>query len=201
MTDNIHNHEGTERQKNGITSIDRLDVNLVFDALKLKKGDVFADIGCGAGDYSFKASELVGSSGLVYALDQWKEIEDRINIKASESKIKNIKAITSDLKFLPFNDNSCDFCFISMVLHGFDLSKHGESLFKEFHRILKPRGKLAIIEIKKEETLNYSDYKQVGSLLMPFRIESSSPKKDSDYVISIYKIDTNKVFPANIFKF
>ncbi|WP_304342726.1 histidine kinase [Chryseobacterium koreense] len=56
-------------------------------------------------------------------------------------------------------------------------------------------------EIKKEETLNYSDYKQVGSLLMPFRIESSSPKKDSDYVISIYKIDTNKVFPANIFKF
>ena len=32
-------------------------------------------------------------------------------------------------------------------------------------------------EIKKEETLNYSDYKQVGSLLMPFRIESSSPKK------------------------
>ncbi|WP_234111336.1 MULTISPECIES: outer membrane lipoprotein-sorting protein [Chryseobacterium] len=56
-------------------------------------------------------------------------------------------------------------------------------------------------EIKKDETLNYSDYKQVGSLLMPFRIESTSPKKDSDYVISLYKIDTNKVFPGNTFKF
>ena len=56
-------------------------------------------------------------------------------------------------------------------------------------------------EIKKEETLNYSDYKQVGSLLMPFRIESSSPKKDSDYVMMINKIETNKVFPANTFKF
>jgi len=56
-------------------------------------------------------------------------------------------------------------------------------------------------EIKKDETLNYSDYKKVGSLVMPFRIESSSPKKDGDYVMLINKIDINKVFPANIFKF
>jgi hypothetical protein len=32
-------------------------------------------------------------------------------------------------------------------------------------------------EIKKDETLDYSDYKKVGNLLMPFRIESSSAKK------------------------
>ncbi|HCN11737.1 MAG TPA: histidine kinase [Chryseobacterium sp.] len=56
-------------------------------------------------------------------------------------------------------------------------------------------------EIKKDETLVYADYKQVGSLLMPYRIESSSPKRDSDYVMLINKIETNKVFPANTFKF
>ncbi|AZA54997.1 histidine kinase [Chryseobacterium sp. G0201] len=56
-------------------------------------------------------------------------------------------------------------------------------------------------EIKKDETLSYSDYKKVGNLVMPFRIESSSPKKDGDYVMLINKIDINKVFPANIFKF
>ncbi len=56
-------------------------------------------------------------------------------------------------------------------------------------------------EIKKDETLVYADYKQVGSLLMPYRIESSSPKRDSDYVMIINKIETNKVFPANTFKF
>jgi hypothetical protein len=38
-------------------------------------------------------------------------------------------------------------------------------------------------EIKKDETLVYSDYKKVGNLTMPFRIESSSPKKDGDYVM------------------
>ena len=56
-------------------------------------------------------------------------------------------------------------------------------------------------EIKKDETLDYSEYKKVGSLSMPFRIESSSTKKDGDYVMMINRIDINKVFPANTFKF
>ncbi len=56
-------------------------------------------------------------------------------------------------------------------------------------------------EVKKDETLIYSDYKKVGNLSMPFRIESSSTKKDGDYVMLINRIDINKVFPANTFKF
>ncbi|MBK1896805.1 histidine kinase [Chryseobacterium paridis] len=56
-------------------------------------------------------------------------------------------------------------------------------------------------EIKKDETLTYSEYKKVGNLVMPFRIESSSSKKDGDFVMQINKIDINKVFPANTFKF
>lgn len=58
-----------------------------------------------------------------------------------------------------------------------------------------------IKEIKKEETINYSDYRKVGNLTMPFRIESSSPKKDADYVMLINKIETNKAFPERAFKF
>ena len=56
-------------------------------------------------------------------------------------------------------------------------------------------------EVKKEETLNYSDYKKVGNLVMSFRIESTSTKKDGDYVMLLNKVEINKVFPANIFKF
>ncbi len=56
-------------------------------------------------------------------------------------------------------------------------------------------------EIKKDETLLYSDYKKVGNLMMPFRIESSSAKKDGDYVMLLNKVEINKVFPANSFKF
>jgi len=56
-------------------------------------------------------------------------------------------------------------------------------------------------EIKKDETLDYSDYKKVGNLSMPFRIESSSTKKDGDFVMLMNRIDINKVFPSNTFKF
>ncbi|MGG1922425.1 MULTISPECIES: histidine kinase [Chryseobacterium] len=60
---------------------------------------------------------------------------------------------------------------------------------------------MLIKEVKKDETLIYSDFKKVGNIIMPFRIESSSPKKDGDYVMLLNRIDINKVFPANIFKF
>lgn len=56
-------------------------------------------------------------------------------------------------------------------------------------------------EIKKDETLTYSDYKKVGNLMVPFRLESSSAKKDGDYVMLLNKVEINKVFPANSFKF
>lgn len=149
----IYNHEGTEKQKNGISSYNRFDVNLVFEKLDLKEGYSFLDIGCGAGDYSIKASQIVGELGMVYALDQWKEIENRLNNKTKLLGIKNLIALTSDIKDrIPLDDKTCDLCFICTVIHGIDLSKYGKNLFKEIHRIIKKKGKLAIIEIKKEET-------------------------------------------------
>lgn len=56
-------------------------------------------------------------------------------------------------------------------------------------------------EVKKDETLTYSDYKKVNNLMMPFKIESATPKKEGDYVMILYKIEVNKAFPANTFKF
>lgn len=63
------------------------------------------------------------------------------------------------------------------------------------------RTYMLVKEVKKDETLLYSDYRKVGSLVFSFHIESSSPKKDSDYVMTINKVETNKVFPVNTFKF
>lgn len=60
---------------------------------------------------------------------------------------------------------------------------------------------ILIKEEKKDETLIYSDYKKIGNLMFPFRIESSSPKKDGDYVMLINKVEINKVLPSNTFKF
>ncbi|MDY3536511.1 outer membrane lipoprotein-sorting protein [Riemerella anatipestifer] len=55
-------------------------------------------------------------------------------------------------------------------------------------------------EVKKGETLLYSDFKKVNGLTMPFRIEASTPKKEGDYVMLFNKIEVNKAFPDNTFK-
>jgi ubiquinone/menaquinone biosynthesis C-methylase UbiE len=143
------NHEGIERQKQGISSFKRLDVEKIFTNLNLKEGEVFFDIGCGSGDYSLMASKLVGKNGKVYALDQWEEID----IRLKSLNVGNIFPLVGNIeKNLPLANNSCDICFVAMVLHGVDLELHGEKFFSEIYRILKPKGRIAIIEIKKEET-------------------------------------------------
>lgn len=55
-------------------------------------------------------------------------------------------------------------------------------------------------EVKKDETISYSDYRKVGHLQMPFRIEGSS-QKNVNYLIILNKIELNKVFPEDTFKF
>lgn len=148
-----HNHEGTERQKQGISSFSRINAELVFKTLNLKQGDFLIDIGCGAGDYAIKAAKIVGNKGIVYALDQWEEIALSLDKKASEQGLKNIKTLTSNIiNKLPLSDNIADVCLFVTVLHGVDLDIYGENLFNEIHRILKPSGRLVIVEVKKEET-------------------------------------------------
>lgn len=127
------------------------DPELVFSSLCLKEGDSFLDMGCGPGDYSIRASEIVGDSGIVYALDRWEDVIDELAEKALSRGLKNIRAIVSDIKeHLPVDDESVDLCFISTVLHSLDLADVEKSLFSEIHRVLKPGGRVAIIECKKE---------------------------------------------------
>ncbi|TXF79410.1 outer membrane lipoprotein-sorting protein [Chryseobacterium sp.] len=85
-----------------------------------------------------------------------------------------------------------------------DIYCHKVELTKNVNKTIyyfDSKSYMLVKETKKDEVLSYGDYRKVGTLMMPFRIESSSPKKDSDYLMLINKIEVNKVFPANTFKF
>lgn len=124
----------------------------IFGELDLKPGDIFLDLGCGNGDYSICAAEEVGDKGTVYAADIREDLIDSLLENAEAIGLNNIMGVIVDISEpLPFEDGAVDLCFISTVLHSIDLKKYGDALFHDIRRILKPEGRLVIIECKKEE--------------------------------------------------
>lgn len=142
---------GGDTHRRGPSSYSMQDPRIVFSELKLKEGQIFLDMGCGAGDYAIQAAEILGDSGVVYALDMWKEFISHLEEEADSNGLKNIKGIVGDITDkLPIEDSSVDVCFIATVLHSIDFAKAQKNLFNEIRRVLKPSGRLAIIECKKE---------------------------------------------------
>jgi ubiquinone/menaquinone biosynthesis C-methylase UbiE len=129
------------------------DPAVIFRELALKNGDIFLDLGCGTGDYSVHAADEVGEGGIVYAADIRKDLLDNLAERASAAGLGNIRVVAADLRNpLPFRDAGIDVCLISTVLHVPDVWDDREHIFPEVRRVIKPGGRLVIIECKKEKT-------------------------------------------------
>ncbi|MGA9212540.1 histidine kinase [Kaistella sp.] len=115
----------------------------------------------------------------------------------------NYMAESFDNDFIDWENKGFEAKYLGKEKVG-DIYCHKVELTKNVNKTLyffDSKTYMLLKEIKKDETLLYSDYKMVGAVMMPYRIESSSPKKDSDFVMMLNKIETNKVFPVNTFKF
>jgi ubiquinone/menaquinone biosynthesis C-methylase UbiE len=121
----------------------------IVENLNLKKGDVVADFGCGAGVYAFVISKLVGDRGKVYAVDIHKEILEKINHEADKMNIINIETILADLeKKVEIESYSCDCIILSNIL---SLVGDIDRVLEEAKRILKPDGIYLIIDWRHTE--------------------------------------------------
>ena len=100
-----------------------------------------ADFGCGYGTFAIPAAKAV--SGTVYAIDFEEEMTSATAKKAAENGMHNVKALRSDLltegSGLP--KNSVDFVLLFNILHA----ERPETLLNEAHRILRPKGRIAIM--------------------------------------------------------
>lgn len=143
---------GRRGHRGGSSSFWMHDPEVVFGELALKEGDCFLDMGCGPGDYALRASRIVGNSGAIYALDKQQYLLDVLTEKADCQGLWNIRAMVSDITGpLPIKDGCIDVCLLSTVLHIFNLAEVKKNLFNEIRRVLKPCGRVAIIDCKKEE--------------------------------------------------
>jgi ubiquinone/menaquinone biosynthesis C-methylase UbiE len=112
----------------------------------IKPGAHVLDYGCGPGNYTIAAAELVGPSGKVYAVDIHAHAISEVQNKADIKGLRNVQTILTDCNTkLP--DSSVDIVLLFYVLHDF---KNPDAIIKELNRVLKPRGVLLVIDHKLE---------------------------------------------------
>jgi ubiquinone/menaquinone biosynthesis C-methylase UbiE len=134
----------------GSSSFGLIDVDIFFRELDLQKGIVFLDVACGKGAYCLKASEFIGPTGMLYAVDLWEDGIAELKAQAAQKNALNIKAFVGDAgRRIPVDDHAVDVCLMATVLHDFVEDRISEKVLKEVIRVLKTNGKLAIVEFKK----------------------------------------------------
>ena len=122
----------------------------VFKKVGMEEGMRVGDLGCGnLAYYALNSAKLVGKNGLVYAVDILKSALNAVDNKIKHDGLENIKTVWSNLEMVGATNipgNSLDIAFIHNVL--FQSTGH-EGFLKETNRLLKPGGKLMIIDWKK----------------------------------------------------
>jgi ubiquinone/menaquinone biosynthesis C-methylase UbiE len=125
-----------------------LQPSALLRRLGLSSGDTLADIGCGPGFFTIPAAEIVGESGLVLAADIQGEMLSAVRSRAAEHGLTNIHVVKSSDKGIPIPDGSCDVVLMAFVL---DEVEQRSSFLHRAARLLKPRGRLAVLEWEKEQ--------------------------------------------------
>jgi len=136
----------------GKSSYDLIDKEKFFKALDLKRDAVLLDVACGVGKYSIAASEILGHEGVIYAIDLWEEGINALRQTVAEKDIKNIRPVLGDVnKRIPVEDRSMDVVLMATVLHDLIEVNAERGTLNEVRRVLRPGGRLLVIEFKKIE--------------------------------------------------
>ena len=143
----------------------RLIKQFTIQQTALRSGQRVLDLAGGTGDLSKKFSSLVGSSGQVVLADineaMLKIGRDRL---IDSGKSGNIDITQLDAEKLPFADNTFDCICIAYGLRN--ITKK-EAALKSMRRVLKPGGRLVILEFSKPNNIALSKAYDAFSSLWP----------------------------------
>ncbi|BCJ40892.1 hypothetical protein GCM10010168_48080 [Actinoplanes ianthinogenes] len=114
----------------------------VLDRADLRADDVLLDVGCGTGLIGFGALDRLGPDGRVIFSDISADLLDQCRRTAAhDRRCSFVQAAASDLAIIP--DASVDVVTTRSVLI---YCARKQAAFAEFHRVLRPGGRLSIFE-------------------------------------------------------
>ncbi len=113
----------------------------VINLLNPKDDVRFLDVGCGTGWAVGQAFKLFNGKGTFYGAD----LSEKMIEKAKENfkGYVNIHFIKANAESIPLEDNCFDIIISTNSFHHY---LHPDKALKEFHRLLKPGGKLYILD-------------------------------------------------------
>lgn len=115
----------------------------VLQALGLGPGDDFADIGCGIGYFTIPAAGIIAPSHKIYAVDPSREMLEELARRMEGQADGRIEGVLSDPEDFKIPSESVDFILVANVFHEVDKK---ENFLRETRRILRPGGRLGLVE-------------------------------------------------------
>lgn len=125
----------------------------IISQLDLQSGAKVADFGCGAGYFTILTAKAVGPDGLVYACDVLTAALEAVAGKARMAGLLNIKNIHCNLetpKSTGIPENTLDVVILANILFQ---SQKKAMILEEAKRVLKPQGKLIMIDWQPKASL------------------------------------------------
>jgi ubiquinone/menaquinone biosynthesis C-methylase UbiE len=115
---------------------------------RVKPTDVFADIGCGTGYYSFRLAPLV-PQGKVIGVDIQQEMLDLLSAEAKKRNVTNVEPLLGTVEDPKLPAAGVDYALLVDAYHEFD---HPREMMQAIYQSLKPgSGKVLLVEFRGED--------------------------------------------------
>jgi len=120
----------------------------VVAAMKLRDGQVVAEIGCGTGFFSRRLAKAVGPHGKVYAEDIQSGMLDLLKKYAAKDGDANIITVLGAETDPKLPQGTMDWILLVDVYHEFQEPK---PMLAKIREALKPDGRVALVEYRAED--------------------------------------------------